>query len=64
MAHEDDIQTQLMTRNSWLPPVSHVDELPIDGVAEETRCFVDPDDAEVEEVWVFRHGKWHLIDTL
>ncbi len=61
---EDDIQTQLMTRASWLPPVADVSELPIEGVAEETRCFVDPDDAEDEEVWVFRQGKWHHIDTL
>lgn len=62
MASEDDIKTQLLTRVKWLPPVDTLDELPQDGVAEGTRCFVGPEDADVEEVREFRGGRWVIVD--
>ncbi|MCA9571971.1 MAG: hypothetical protein KC656_29235 [Myxococcales bacterium] len=60
---EDAIKTQLMTRTRWLPPVEKVQDLPIDGVTEGTRCFVDGD-GEVEEVREFRQGIWVIVDAL
>jgi hypothetical protein len=62
---EDAIKTQLITKIKWLAPVSHPDELPLDGVEDGAHCFVEgeADDAE-EEIWMFRAGAWTRIDEL
>lgn len=64
LTNPDEVKTQLMTKANWLAPVERVDQLPTHGVSEGTRCFVDADDAEFEEVWEFKAGAWVLMDTL
>ncbi|MEZ4318362.1 MAG: hypothetical protein R3F61_12700 [Myxococcota bacterium] len=64
MADEEDIKTQLLTKAKWLPPVDHVDQLPTEGVEEGTRVFVDCEEADNEEVWVFQDGSWVHLDSL
>ena len=58
MPDEDAIKTHVMTRANWLPPVENVDQLPLADVGEGTRCFVDPDGEEDEQIWEFRQGRW------
>jgi len=64
LAEQDELETQIMTKANWLPPVERLEQLPVEGVEEGTRCFVEPDDGDFEEVWVFRSGAWVHIDTL
>ncbi len=59
---EDDIATRVITKVPWLPPVQSVLELPEEGVAEGTMCFVAAD--QEEEVWEFRDGAWCKMDDL
>ncbi|MCB9679024.1 MAG: hypothetical protein H6737_28240 [Alphaproteobacteria bacterium] len=64
MAEEDEIKTQMLTKAKWLPPVDDVNLLPIEGVEEGTRCFVDSEANDEEEVWVFTDGRWVHLETL
>ncbi len=59
MTNEDTIKTTLFTKAKWLRPVATVADLPANGVAEGTRCFVDVDGTDDdEEVWEFTEGQW------
>jgi hypothetical protein len=56
--NEDDIETRVISRANWLPPVASPEELPTDGVADGTMCYVEADDADEEQVWEFTGGAW------
>ena len=58
---EDDIETRMMTRVAWLPPVRSEQDLPTVGVAEGSMCYVEGDGTGEEEVWEFREGAWHPL---
>lgn len=60
---EDDIHTVLIQKLVWLPPVTHVEELPLAGVAQGTHCFVEGEDSD-EEIWEFDGAQWVRIDQL
>lgn len=64
MTDQDAIKTQMMTRTKWLPPVDQVGLLPIEGVADGTRCFVATDDEDVEDVYEYQDGIWIVVDQL
>jgi hypothetical protein len=64
VSDEDQIKTQVMTKAKWLPPVESIDQLPLEDVEEGTRCFVDSDERDDEEVWEFKDGRWVHLDTL
>ncbi len=62
MAHtEDDIETRVITKANWLPPVASEYELPVEGIADGTLCYVEADDADEEETWEFTEGRWHHV---
>jgi hypothetical protein len=58
---EDDIETRMMTRAQWIPPVKHERDLPATGVEDGTMCYVEGDREDEEEVWEFRNGRWSQI---
>jgi hypothetical protein len=61
----DDVKTVLIQKLVWLPPVASVDELPTDGVAPNTHCFVEGDDDDSEEeIWMYDGTKWVSVDQL
>lgn len=62
MPAEDDIETRMMTRATWLPPVKSQEELPTDGVAEGSMCYVEGDVSGDEEVWEYRNARWSRLD--
>ena len=62
MPAEDDIETRVMTRANWLPPVKSQDELPTEGVAEGSMCYVEGDVSGDEEVWEYRNSRWSRLD--
>lgn len=59
---EDDIETRMMTKAPWLPPVSSPELLPTEGVREGTMCYVEGEVSGDEEVWEFSDGRWSRID--
>ena len=59
---EDDIETRMMPKVKWLPPVGSFDELPVEGVAPGTLCYVEGDLTGEEEVWEFLDGTWSRFD--
>ena len=59
---EDDIATRMITKVPWHSPVASVLDLPQEGVAEGTMCFVAVD--REEEVWEYRDGAWRKFDDL
>ena len=58
---EDDIETRVITRASWIPPVKREADLPSSGVDEGTMCYVEGENEDEEEVWEFRSGRWSQI---
>src|SRR5688500_18490113 len=62
MAAEDDIETRVITRATWLPPVKSRDELPTADVAEGSMCYVEGDVSGDEEVWEYRNSRWSRLD--
>ena len=62
VAAEDDIETRMMTRATWLPPVASEEELPKVDVVEGSMCYVEGDVSGDEEVWQYRDGRWSRID--
>ena len=62
MAGEDEIETRVMTRANWLPPVKAPEELPTEGVAEGSMCYVEGDVSGDEEVWEYRNSRWSRFD--
>lgn len=59
---QDDIATRVIQRVNWLPPVDSPGDLPTEGVAPGTMCFVAVDGEE--EVWEFHEGAWRKFDEL
>ena len=59
---EDDIETRVIQKVKWLPPVESQADLPLEGIAEGTMCYVEGDLTGEEEVWEFRDGAWHRLD--
>ncbi|NCG20037.1 MAG: hypothetical protein GWP91_13600 [Rhodobacterales bacterium] len=59
---QDDISTRLIQKIPWLPPVAHVDLLPLEDIAEGTMCFVETDGEE--EIWFYVEGIWTRRDIL
>jgi hypothetical protein len=58
---EDDIETRMMTRASWIPPVKREEDLPSGGVEDGTLCYVEGEGEDEEEVWECRNGRWSQI---
>jgi hypothetical protein len=58
---EDEIETRVMTRAQWIPPVKRPEDLPLTGVEEGTMAYVEGEHEDDEEVWEFREGKWSLL---
>ncbi len=58
---EDDIETRMISRENWLPPVKTEAELPR-GAAEGAMCFVEGKGPNDDEVWEFRGGRWRRLD--
>ena len=59
---QDDISTRLIQKIPWLPPVSKVEQLPLEDIAEGTMCFVETEGEE--EIWMFVDGTWTRQDIL
>lgn len=58
---EDDIQTHMITRAQWIPPVKRQQDLPATGVENGTLCLVEGEISDDEEVFEFRDGRWHPL---
>lgn len=58
---EDDIETRMMTRAQWIPPVKRASDLPTTGVEDGTMCYVEGEHEDDEEVWEFRDGRWSQL---
>lgn len=59
---QDDISTRIIQKIPWLPPVSKVELLPLEDIAEGTMCFVETDGEE--EIWMYLDGTWIRQDIL
>ena len=59
---EDDIETRIIQKVKWLPPVSDAKDLPTEGVADGSMCYVEGALTGDEEIWEFNGGTWSRID--
>jgi hypothetical protein len=62
MPAEDDIETRMMTRATWLAPVKSPEELPTADVTDGSMCYVEGDVSGDEEVWEYRNSRWTRLD--
>lgn len=53
---QDDVETHIIGKLPWLPPVPRERDLPIDGVEDGTLCFVE----ELDVVYEFASGRWQV----
>lgn len=60
MSHdsEDDIETRMISKENWLPPVKSEMDLPTTGVMDGAMCYVEGHVPDNDEIWEFRKGKW------
>lgn len=55
---EDDIETRMISKENWLPPVKSEMELPRTGVMEGAMCYVEGHEPDNDEIYEYRRGKW------